>query len=76
MATAPESRRPSPQVALKWIVQQGRPLATAVVHEKYMVSDMDLWSWGALSEAEMARLDAARPAPGGIGAVEPARRAS
>lgn len=46
------------QVALKWIVQQGRPLATAVWRPDYMLQDLDLWSWGNLSSDEMARLTA------------------
>jgi len=44
------------QVALKWIVQQGHPLATAVWREDYMHQDLDLWSWGDLSAGEMALL--------------------
>ena len=47
------------QIALKWIVQQRRPLATTAVHVAYMVADMDLWSWGELSDGEMGRLGAA-----------------
>ena len=46
------------QVALKWLVQQGRPLATAVAREDYAREDLDLWSWGNLSAAEMAKLAA------------------
>jgi diketogulonate reductase-like aldo/keto reductase len=46
------------QVALKWIVQQGYPLATAVARKDYVVEDLDLWSWGNLTEAEMAKLSA------------------
>jgi len=46
------------QVALKWIVQQGRPLATAVAREDYAREDLDLWSWGNLTAAEMAKLTA------------------
>ena len=46
------------QVALKWIVQQGRPLATAVAVAEYDKEDLDLWSWGNLTEAEMGRLSA------------------
>jgi len=44
------------QVALKWIVQQGRPLATAVAKQEYAEEDLDLWSWGSLSEGEMKTL--------------------
>lgn len=46
------------QVALKWIVQQGRPLATAVAKEEYAREDLDLWSWGNLSDDEMKTLAA------------------
>jgi diketogulonate reductase-like aldo/keto reductase len=46
------------QVALKWIVQQGRPLATAVARADYMREDLDLWSWGNLTDAEVATLTA------------------
>lgn len=44
------------QVALKWLVQQGRPLATAVAREEYAREDLDLWSWGNLTADEMATL--------------------
>ena len=37
-------------------MQQGRPLATAVWVEDYMKEDLDLWSWGNLSDAEMDTL--------------------
>ena len=46
------------QVALKWLVQQGRPLATAVAREDYAREDLDLWSWGNLTAAEMQKLRA------------------
>ena len=46
------------QVALKWIVQQQIPLATSVVDEDYMKEDLDLWSWGKLTDGEMATLSA------------------
>jgi len=46
------------QVALKWIVQQGHPLATAVWRKDYVLQDLDLWSWGDLSAEEMAALTA------------------
>lgn len=46
------------QVGLKWIVQQGLPLATAVWRLDYMNEDLDLWSWGNLTSAEMAKLSA------------------
>ena len=46
------------QVALKWIVQGGFPLPTAVTNQDYMIEDLDLWSWGNLTDAEMATLSA------------------
>ena len=46
----------SAQIALKWIVQQGIPLATAVANEQYAREDLDLWSWGDLSADEMKKL--------------------
>lgn len=46
------------QIGLKWIVQQGFPLTTAVWDLKYMRQDLDLWSWGNLTEAEMGTLSA------------------
>jgi diketogulonate reductase-like aldo/keto reductase len=47
----------SAQVALKWIVQRGHPLATAVWIPEYMSEDLDLWSWGNLTAPEMQTLD-------------------
>ena len=40
------------QVGLKWIVQQGHPLACASWREDYMKEDLDL-SWGNLTDSEM-----------------------
>ena len=48
----------SAQVALKWVVQQGRPLTTAVWRRDFMVADLDLWSWGNLTSQEMGQLSA------------------
>ena len=48
----------SAQVALKWVVQQGRPLTTAVWRRDFMVADLDLWSWGNLTSREMSQLSA------------------
>ena len=48
------------QVALKWLVQQGRPLATAVAKEEYAREDLDLWSWGNLTDDEMKTLAAVK----------------
>lgn len=56
------------QVGLKWVVQQGRPLATAVARKDYMLEDLDLWSWGELTDAEMKQLsDYAGKGGGGSG---------
>jgi len=52
------------QVALKWIVQQGFPLATATWNKEYMKEDLDLWSWGNLTAEEMEQLSAVPPALG------------
>ena len=46
------------QVGLKWIVQQGLPLTTAVWRLDYMKQDLDLWSWGNLTSDEMRALTA------------------
>ena len=48
------------QVALKWIVQRGHPLATSVWNPEYMAEDLDLWSWGDLCDAEMSTLDSVK----------------
>ena len=42
-------------MALKWIAQQRRPLATAVARADYAREDLDLWSFN-LSKQEMATL--------------------
>mmetsp|Transcript_15439 Transcript_15439/g.30358 ORF Transcript_15439/g.30358 Transcript_15439/m.30358 type:complete len:295 (+) Transcript_15439:33-917(+) len=49
------------QVALKWIVQQGFPLATATWRLDFMNEDLDLWSWGNLSSSEMSTLSHIQP---------------
>ena len=51
------------QIGLKWIVQQGLPVATAIWRLAYMQEDLDLWSWGNLSVAEMETLSALAPPP-------------
>jgi diketogulonate reductase-like aldo/keto reductase len=56
---AARNRSPA-AIALKWVVQQGHPLATATANQDHMRDDMDLWSWGDLSDAEMATLSAVR----------------
>ena len=53
------------QVGLKWIVQQGLPLATAVWRVDYMEEDLDLWGFN-LTVAEMSVLSAVYK-PGGSG---------
>ena len=45
-------------IGLKWIVQQGHALATATANQDHMKDDMDLWSWGDLSDEEMTTLSA------------------
>jgi diketogulonate reductase-like aldo/keto reductase len=46
------------QVALKWIVQQNISAVTAAHNPAYIAEDIDLWSWGDLTEGEMAALAA------------------
>jgi diketogulonate reductase-like aldo/keto reductase len=46
------------QVALKWLVQQNISAVTAAHNPAYIAEDIDLWSWGELSAAEMATLAA------------------
>eukprot|EP00812_Abedinium_dasypus_P006394 NODE_18081_length_213_cov_219.227848.p3 GENE.NODE_18081_length_213_cov_219.227848~~NODE_18081_length_213_cov_219.227848.p3 ORF type:complete len:57 (+),score=7.68 NODE_18081_length_213_cov_219.227848:3-173(+) len=43
------------QVGLKWVVQQGRPLATGVAKREWMVEDLDLWRWN-LTDGEVSTL--------------------
>lgn len=52
------SHKVSPaQVGLKWVAQQGLPLTTAVWNSTYMAEDLDLWSWGNLTDDEMSTLN-------------------
>jgi diketogulonate reductase-like aldo/keto reductase len=44
------------QIALKWLVQQGISAVTAVHNPAYVAEDIDLWSWGDLTAAEMTKL--------------------
>eukprot|EP00937_MAST-01D_sp_MAST-1D-sp2_P004853 g4853.t1 len=48
------------QVALKWLAQQGRPIACASWRQDYMQEDLDLWSWGNLTDDEMDTLTAVK----------------
>lgn len=48
------------QIGLRWIVQQGLPLTTAVWDIEYMVQDLDIFDWN-LTTSEMATLSAVRP---------------
>ena len=48
------------QVALKWIAQQGRPIACASWKKQYMEEDLDIWSWGNLTDDEMSTLTAVK----------------
>ena len=57
-------KKSAAQIGLKWIVQQGIPVTTAVWDLAYMKEDMDLWSWGDLTPAEMAALSADSGNPG------------
>lgn len=52
------------QIALKWIVQQGRPLACASWDKRYMEEDMDMWSF-TLTASEMYTLTAVMPSVNG-----------
>lgn len=57
VAIAGSHHKSPAQVGLKWVVQQGHPLVTAVWDLEYMIEDLDLWSW-TLTAAEMATLTA------------------
>ena len=46
------------QVALKWLTQQGISIVTAAHNPAYIAEDIDLWSFGDLSAAEMTTLAA------------------
>lgn len=50
------------QVCLRWIIQQGLPLATSTTSEQYLEEDLEIWALG-LSDAEMGQLDDLRVAP-------------
>jgi diketogulonate reductase-like aldo/keto reductase len=56
------------QIALKWIVQQGRPLACASWKKEYMQEDLDLWSFN-LTESEMKTLTAVKPSMSNRGEI-------
>lgn len=45
------------QIGLKWIVQQGHPLATSIWNKDYMDEDLTLWNFN-ISDADMATLSA------------------
>jgi diketogulonate reductase-like aldo/keto reductase len=51
------------QVALKWIVQKGIPLATKADEKEFLKEDIDVFDWS-LSDAEMSTLSA-RTSPAG-----------
>ena len=51
-----------PQVALRWIVQKGIPLATKANETEFLKEDIDVFDWS-LSDAEMSTLSA-RTSPG------------
>lgn len=46
------------QVSLRWVSQHGVPVSTKATDPKYLAQDLDTFSWS-LSDAELARLDAA-----------------
>jgi diketogulonate reductase-like aldo/keto reductase len=46
------------QVSLRWVAQHGAPVSTKATDPKYLAQDLDIFSWS-LSDAELARLDAA-----------------
>ena len=58
MVAAAAAHKTTPaQVALRWIVQHGAVLATAVWQEDYIKEDLNLWGF-TLTDAEMSALDA------------------
>ena len=67
LSVAAAHNKSAAAVGLKWVVQQGHPLATATANQDHMRDDMDLWSWGDLSDDEMAKLSAVTA----LGAYEP-----
>lgn len=56
-AVARAHNKTAAQVCLRWVVQQGIPLATSTVDADYMRQDLDLFDW-ALAQDEMDRLAA------------------
>jgi len=46
------------QVSLRWVAQHGVPVSTKATDPKYLAQDLDIFGWS-LSDAELARLDAA-----------------
>ena len=52
------------QVALRWLIQNGVPVATRSSNPKYLAEDIDLFTWN-ISSAEMAALDQAQEPTGG-----------
>lgn len=58
VAVAQEHKVSPAQVALKWLVQQNISVVTAAHNPEYIAEDIDLWSWGELTDAEMATLAA------------------
>ena len=57
VAAAAAHKTTPAQVALRWIVQHGAVLATAVWQEDYIKEDLNLWGF-TLTDAEMSALDA------------------
>lgn len=52
------------QVALKWLVQQGIPIATRASSARYLAQDIELFDWN-LTSTELASLGAATEPKGG-----------
>ena len=46
------------QVSLRWVAQHGVPVSTKATDPKYLAQDLDIFGWS-LSDAELAKLDAA-----------------
>lgn len=55
VAIGKKYKKSAVQVALRWVLQQGLPLATKSDRHDYMVEDTDVWDF-ALSDAEMQQL--------------------
>ena len=52
----------APQVALRWVLQQGHALVTSTESPPHMASDLDVFDWS-LTEDEMRQISALEIAP-------------